>query len=95
MEVSETEASYSTAVATILAGVAPLLYAPLSSTYGRRPVHLVGTAIGIAASAGCAVCRSWDMLLLSRACVGIGASVGMGIGACVVSDLYYLHQRGL
>lgn len=88
-------ASYSTTIATVFAGVAPLIYAPISNIYGRRPVYLVGTAIGIAANAGCAVCKLWAPFLIARACVGIGTSVGIGIGAAAVSDLYFVHHRGL
>ncbi|KAJ5820169.1 hypothetical protein N7474_005760 [Penicillium riverlandense] len=95
LDVSVTEASYTTTVAILFAGFTPLLYAPISNVYGRRPVYLVGTAIGTAANAGCAVCRSWGHLLVARAFVGIGTSVGMGVGASIVADLYFMHERGL
>lgn len=95
MGVTVKQASYSTTIATVSAGVAPLIYAPISNAYGRRLVYLVGTPIGIAANVGCAVCKSWAPFLVARACVGIGSSVGMGIGAAVVADLYFAHQRGL
>lgn len=95
MGVSVTVASYSTTIAIVFAGVAPLIYAPISNFYGRRPVYLISTAIGIAANAGCAASQSWGPLLVARACVGIGTSVGMGVGASVVSDMYFMHQRGL
>ncbi|KAH8805131.1 major facilitator superfamily domain-containing protein [Xylogone sp. PMI_703] len=95
MGVSVTVASYSTTIAIVVAGVAPLVYSPISNIYGRRPVYIISTAVGIAANAGCAVCKSWAPLLVARACVGIGTSVGMGIGASVVSDMYFMHQRGL
>jgi MFS family permease len=95
MGVTVTTASYSTTIAIVFAGVAPLFYAPLSNLYGRRPVYLLSTAIGTVANAGCATCNSWGPLLLARACVGIGTSVGMGVGASVVADLYFMHQRGL
>ena len=95
MGVSVTVASYSTTIAIVVAGVAPLIYSPISNLYGRRPVYIITTAIGIAANAGCAVAKSWGPLLVARVCVGIGTSVGMGIGASVVSDMYFMHQRGL
>ncbi len=95
MGVTVTVASYSTTIAIVFAGVAPLIYAPLSNYYGRRPLYLITTAVGIAANAGCAVSKSWGPLLVARAFVGIGTSVGMGLGASVVSDMYFMHQRGL
>ena len=95
MGVTVKEASYSTTITSVFAGVVPLIYAPISNTYGRRPMYLIATAVGIAANAGCAVCESWTPFLVARACVGIGSSVGMGIGAAVITDLFYVHQRGL
>ncbi|RJE22340.1 Sugar and other transporter [Aspergillus sclerotialis] len=95
MGVTVKEASYSTTIATIFAGLAPLIYAPMSNIYGRRPVYLIATAVGVAANAVCAVCESWTPFLVARACVGIGSSVGMAIGAAVVTDLFFVHQRGL
>ncbi|RLL97715.1 hypothetical protein CFD26_106683 [Aspergillus turcosus] len=76
--VSVTEASYTTTIAILFAGFTPLIYAPLSNVYGRRPVYL-----------------SWSSLLVARAFVGIGTSVGMGVGASIVADLYFMHERGL
>ncbi|GAD96993.1 hypothetical protein BC1G_00314 [Paecilomyces variotii No. 5] len=94
MGVTVTQASYSTTIAIVLAGVAPLIYAPLSNRYGRRPVYLLSTALGVGANAGCAVVSSWGPLLALRALVGIGTSTSMGIGANVVADLYFMHERG-
>ena len=76
MGVTVTVASYSTTIAIVFAGVFPLLYSPLANVYGRRPVYLVSTAIGVAANAASAVCKSWGPLLVARAFVGIGTSVG-------------------
>jgi MFS family permease len=95
MHITVTEASYTTTIAILLAGFTPLLYAPISNAYGRRPVYLVSVAIGTVANACCAVCKSFGTLLLTRAFVGIGTSASMGVGACVVADLYFTHERGL
>lgn len=94
MHVTISEASYSTTIAIVFAGIFPLIWSPLANCYGRRPVFLGATAIGIAATAGSAVASSWGSLLVARAFVGIGTSVSMGIGATVVSDLYFMHERG-
>lgn len=88
------EDAYSSAIAVAAAGVAPLIYTPLSNLYGRRPVVLLSTPIGIAGHVACAVCHNWPAFLIARACVGIGTSVGMGIGPTIVADLYYARHRG-
>ena len=77
MGVSVTVASYSTTIAIVFAGIAPFIYSPAANIYGRRPVYIISTAIGIAANAGSAVCTKWGLLLVARAFVGIGTSVGM------------------
>ena len=37
---------------------------------------------------------TWGGILAARVFVGIGTSAGMGIGAAVVADLYFMHERG-
>jgi MFS family permease len=93
MGVSVTVASYSTTITIVVAGVAPLIYSPISNLYGRRPVYIITTAIGFGVNAGSAVANSWGPLLAARAFVGVGTSVGMGIGASVVSDMYFMHSE--
>ena len=40
-KISVTEASYQTTTVIVAAGVAPLVWSPLSNKYGRRPVLLI------------------------------------------------------
>lgn len=94
MHITVTEASYQTTLAIVMAGIAPLIWSPLANKYGRRPIYLLVSIIGIAAGAGCAVTTKWGLLLVARVFVGIGTSVGMGIGAASVSDMYFTHERG-
>lgn len=94
MHVTVVEASYQTTICIVFAGVAPIFWSPLSNVYGRRPVLVLVTALGVAAHAASAAASSWGGILAARAFVGIGTSAGMGIGAAVVSDLYFMHERG-
>ncbi|KAF4549206.1 Efflux pump-like protein 6 [Elsinoe fawcettii] len=87
-------ASYVTNVAILGAGITPLFLSPLANVYGRRPVFLAVTAIGVASHAASAVVESWSGILVARFFVGVGTSAGMGVGAAVVADLYFLHERG-
>ena len=52
------------------------------------------TALGVAAHAATAASSTWSGILTARAFVGIGTSAGMGIGAAVVADMYFMHERG-
>lgn len=91
--ISIVEASYVTNIAIIFAGVSPLIWSPISNIYGRRPIFIFVTIIGIIAHCASGAAKSWGGILVARAFVGIGTSAGMGIGAAVVSDLYFLHER--
>jgi MFS family permease len=94
MHVSVVEASYQTTVPIIFAGISPLVWSPISNVYGRRPIFVFVTAIGVAAHAASGASKSWGGILAVRAFVGIGASAGMGIGAALVADMYFMHERG-
>ena len=92
--ISITEASYQTTVPIVFAGAFPLIWSPLSNVYGRRPIFIFVSALGIVSQCAAAKANTWDGILAARAFVGIGTSAGMGIGAAVVADLYYMHERG-
>ncbi|TKX19743.1 MFS transporter-like protein 147 [Elsinoe australis] len=89
-----TTASYVTNVAILGAGITPLFLSPIANVYGRRPVFLAVTAVGVASHLASAFAPTWGGILVARFFVGVGTSAGMGIGAAVVADLYFLHERG-
>ncbi|KAK3937835.1 major facilitator superfamily domain, general substrate transporter [Diplogelasinospora grovesii] len=78
----------------ITVGLAPLLWAPLANVYGRRPVYLLSTLIGIAATIGSGLATSWTGLIIGRVFSGIGVGAAMALGAATVNDLFFLHERG-
>ena len=94
LHISVVEASYQTTVPIVFAGVSPLIWSPISNVYGRRPIFICVTAIGIVAHCAAGAAKTWGGILAARAFVGIGTSAGMGIGAAVVADLYFMHSRG-
>ena len=65
-----------------------LIYGPLSDRFGRRNVLLVGVAIFLVASVGCAMAQSIEALLVFRVIQAFGACAGPVIGRAVVRDLY-------
>lgn len=71
-----------------------MLWSPISNVYGRRPIFIFVSAIGIAAHAGAAAAPTWHGILAARAFVGIGTSAGMGIGAACIADMFFMHERG-
>jgi DHA1 family bicyclomycin/chloramphenicol resistance-like MFS transporter len=77
-------------VAAFLAGMAigQLLYGPASDRFGRRPPILVGTAIFVLASAGCALAETAGLLTVGRFIQGLGACAGGVVSRAVVRDRF-------
>jgi DHA1 family bicyclomycin/chloramphenicol resistance-like MFS transporter len=73
-----------------LAGLAlgQLFVGPLSDTLGRRRPLLVGIALYLAASVGCALATSAPALAAGRALQGLSGAAGVVIGRAIVRDLY-------
>lgn len=65
-----------------------LLHGPLSDAYGRRGVIIWSMLLFAAATAGCALATSFEMLLLFRALQGICAGAGMVVGRAIIRDRY-------
>ncbi|MCA1536682.1 multidrug effflux MFS transporter [Bradyrhizobium sp. NBAIM03] len=66
---------------------APLIYGPVSDRFGRKPVLAFGLALFVAASLGCALSSSLQVLLLCRFIQGIGAAATITIFA-IIRDLF-------
>ena len=79
-----------TTVAAFLFGLAfgQLVYGPLADRIGRRPPLLAGIALYAAASVGCALAASIELLLALRVLQALGACAGIVIARAVVRDLY-------
>jgi multidrug resistance protein len=95
LNVTVEEASYSTTLFILFAGVFPLLVTPFSNTYGRRPLYLIFTAISIAGFIGSAASPSWGGLIAGRVISAIGCSIPLGIGTATICDLFAQSERGL
>ncbi|KAJ7134234.1 MFS general substrate transporter [Mycena epipterygia] len=87
-------ASYQTTIAIALAGVGSFLWVPLANTYGRRPVLLFTTLLAAASSLGSGKAQTWTQLIGTRVLNGIGTSSFFTLGAGMVADCFFLHERG-
>ena len=75
------------AVYMLAYGTASVLHGPISDAYGRRSVLLVGIAVFMLASVGCALSTSLPQLLFFRALQGVSSGVGIIVGRAIVRDL--------
>ncbi|MBN2241661.1 MAG: multidrug effflux MFS transporter [Acidobacteria bacterium] len=72
----------------ILFAFMSLWHGAVSDAYGRRRLVIVSLGIFAAASVGCALAGSVEVLLFFRALQGATAGAGMIVGRAVVRDLY-------
>lgn len=78
----------------VVMGVAPLLWAPLATFYGRRPVYLYSTPLFILGSIGVALSNNLAQLLGTRILQGFGASAALSVGVGTLGDCFHPLVRG-
>jgi DHA1 family bicyclomycin/chloramphenicol resistance-like MFS transporter len=77
-------------LSTFLAGFAfaPLMLAPLSDHFGRRPVLVFGLVTFALAGLVCAVSPSLDLVLVGRLLQGMGAGIGAAMPLAIIRDSF-------
>ncbi|QSZ33661.1 hypothetical protein DSL72_005229 [Monilinia vaccinii-corymbosi] len=75
-------------------GLSPLILAPLSEVYGRKPIIIIGSSIFAIWNMGCGAARTLDQMLAFRLLSGFGASVADATSGGVLSDLWRVEERG-
>ncbi|HEY5217653.1 MAG TPA: MDR family MFS transporter [Pseudolabrys sp.] len=81
--------------AYLLTGTASTpLYGKLSDIYGRRVVMLTAIVIFVAGSLVCALAPSMTVLVLGRACQGLGGGGLMALAQIIIADIVSPRERG-
>ncbi|MDB5371370.1 MAG: transporter, family, bicyclomycin/chloramphenicol resistance protein [Belnapia sp.] len=82
-------AAVQTTIATFFAGmaIAQLVFGPLADRFGRRPPLLVGLAIFVLGSIGCALTGNIGWFTLWRFIQGLGGCAGMVMARAIVRDI--------
>ncbi|QIW96568.1 hypothetical protein AMS68_002086 [Peltaster fructicola] len=70
----------------------PLLTAPMSESYGRKPILFVTFLIYTAFSLGCALAPTWAGLVVMRLLCGMGAGTPISVVGGVYADIYKTPQ---
>ena len=76
-------------------GVGPLVFAPLSEMYGRKPVYIVTLAFAVIFVIPCAVAPNIGTLLVCRLIDGIAFSAPMTLVGGTLADLWRSEERGV
>ncbi|KAJ5353529.1 hypothetical protein N7541_006093 [Penicillium brevicompactum] len=73
-------------------GFGPLLLAPLSEFYGRRPIYIFSLAMFLVWLIPCAVARNIETLLIGRLFSGLAGSAFLSVAGGTVADLFPRHE---
>jgi multidrug resistance protein len=76
-------------------GLGPVLLAPLSEFFGRRPIYLASWAGFVIWLIRCAVARNIQTMLVARFFNGVCASGFMSVAGGTVGDLFNIHELTL
>ncbi|KAF9878653.1 major facilitator superfamily transporter [Colletotrichum karsti] len=97
VEFNETSSMTATFVVSVyILGFAfgPLIVAPLSEVYGRRPLYIVGNALFTAFTIGTALSQNMPMMMAFRFLMGLAGSVPITIGSGSIADVMPIELRG-
>ena len=74
-------------------GVGPCLLAPLSETFGRKPLYLICFTIFALLQIPTALAPNLPLLITARTLAGFFGSVGIANGGGTISDMYEPTER--
>ncbi|KAH9908628.1 major facilitator superfamily domain-containing protein [Xylariomycetidae sp. FL2044] len=74
--------------------IGPLVLAPLSEVYGRRPILTGANIFFCLWQVGCALAPSLDSLIAFRFLAGVGGSGCLTLGGAIIGDLFPVAERG-
>lgn len=69
-------------------GVGQLLFGPLSDSFGRKPMVIIGFAIFFVASVVCILSVNLEMMIIGRIFQGIGLSAARTLSISIIRDIY-------
>lgn len=72
--------------------VGQFIYGPLLDRYGRKKPLYIGLVIYVAASAGCAVAATANMLIALRLIQALGGCVGMVSARAIIRDIFPVNE---
>ncbi|KAK4156164.1 protein HOL1 [Chaetomidium leptoderma] len=78
----------------LVLGVFNFLWVPVANYAGKRPVFVFCSGLLCASFLWGALARSFDSLLWSNVVAAFAGASTEALGASVVNDLYFLHERG-
>ncbi|KAF2862511.1 MFS general substrate transporter [Piedraia hortae CBS 480.64] len=83
-----------TGVAVLVLGFSNFIWVPLSTAFGRRPVYIFSQLLCFVSSIWRALATDYASFMGACVLNGIAAGPGESIQPAVISDIFFLHDRG-
>ncbi|KAM0268907.1 hypothetical protein ACHAQH_009868 [Verticillium albo-atrum] len=93
-ETSSITATFVVSVYILGFAFGPLIVAPVSEMWGRRPLYIWGNIFFVLFSVGTALSQNMDMMMAFRFLMGVAGSVPITIGSGSIADLMPVEMRG-
>lgn len=77
-----------------MTGYTNFILVPIAEVYGRRFILIVCSLITLGASIWHGAAQSYGSFMGARILIGIGMSIGESLMPMVISDVFFLHERG-
>ncbi|BGP35424.1 hypothetical protein JCM10296v2_007262 [Rhodotorula toruloides] len=94
LHTSATVINVTVAIFILCIGIFPLVWAPYSGIYGRKPIYVISLPIFALGCLGTALSKSLSALIVTRVIQALGSSPVLSVGAGTIGDLYPKHERG-
>ncbi|KAK5112425.1 hypothetical protein LTR85_011534 [Meristemomyces frigidus] len=78
----------------LVLGVFNFFWVPMANYFGKRPIFVFASLLLCLAYLWGAVAQSFESLLWSNIIAAFAGSSTEALGAAIVNDLYFLHERG-
>ncbi|KAJ5675957.1 hypothetical protein N7462_008854 [Penicillium macrosclerotiorum] len=76
-------------------GVGNLFWVPIMLKYGRRPVYIVSFTIYLFMIIGSGASKTYGAEIVTRLFLGFAGGAGECLAPLTITDIFYLHERGL
>ncbi|CAK7224176.1 hypothetical protein SCUCBS95973_005431 [Sporothrix curviconia] len=83
-----------TSVLVIVTGYTNLVLVPIAEVYGRRFVLIASSLTCVGGSLWQGAATSYGSFMGARVLIAVGMSVGESLMPMVISDVFFLHERG-
>ena len=94
LHISQAEASMVLSIYILAFAFGPMVLAPCSEIWGRRPIWIIGASWYILWNTICGISPNRGLLVTGRLMAGLGASAEFAVSGAIVADCFTSDERG-